>query len=84
MTASRARTIFDWTVGVLLIAIGIVGLFVPVLQGVLTIMAGLAILSSHSALARRLNDKIKSAVRGTRDRLLKRDDPPPPPGSPPD
>ena len=78
MTVSRGRKIFDWTVGILLIAIGIVGLFVPVLQGILTIMAGLAILSSHSALARRLNERIKRAARDTRDRVLRREDPPPP------
>jgi uncharacterized membrane protein YbaN (DUF454 family) len=70
---SRGRRIFDWIAGIFLIALGIIGLVVPVLQGVLLILAGLAILSSHSPLARRLLDSLKARARRVRDRVLKRD-----------
>jgi uncharacterized membrane protein YbaN (DUF454 family) len=69
---SRARKAFDWVAGIALIALGIVGLFLPVLQGVLFILAGLAILSSHSPRARRLLDALKSRLRRVRDRVMKR------------
>jgi len=41
-------------VGWFFIGLGIVGLFLPILQGILFIMIGLAILSSRSELVRRL------------------------------
>ena len=70
---SRARKLFDWVAGISLILLGIVGLFLPVLQGILFIFAGLAILSSHSPLARRIQDTLTARLRRVRDRLLKRD-----------
>lgn len=69
---SRSRKIFDWIAGVSLILLGIVGLVVPVLQGVLFILGGLAILSSHSAHARRAQEAIKSLGRRVRDRVSRR------------
>ena len=69
---SRARKAFDWIAGLSLILLGIVGLFVPVLQGILFIFAGLAILASHSPLARRIQDTLKARIKGVRDRVLKR------------
>ena len=69
---SRARRVFDWVAGLSLIALGIVGLFLPVLQGILFILAGLAILSSHSPFARRIQDALKARLRQVRDRVLKR------------
>jgi len=71
---SRTRRIFDWIAGISLIVLGIIGLVVPVLQGVLLILAGLAILSSHSVLARRVLDWSKARARRLRDRVLKRTD----------
>jgi uncharacterized membrane protein YbaN (DUF454 family) len=70
---SRARKIFDWIAGLSLIALGIVGLFLPVLQGVLFILAGLAILSSHSPLALRILDALKARLRRVRNRVMKRE-----------
>ncbi len=70
---SRARKLFDWIAGISLILLGIVGLFLPVLQGILFILAGLAILSSHSPLARRIQDALKARLRRVRDRVLRRD-----------
>ena len=70
---SRARKLFDWIAGLSLIALGLVGLFLPVLQGVLFILAGLAILSSHSPLALRILDALKARLRRVRDRVMKRE-----------
>jgi uncharacterized membrane protein YbaN (DUF454 family) len=70
---SSARTIFDWVAGIFLILLGIVGLFLPVLQGVLFILAGLALLSSHSERARRLRDWLVAAGKRAKDRLVKKD-----------
>ena len=70
---SRARKIFDWIAGVSLLLLGIVGLVLPGLQGILFILAGLAILSSHSALARRGHEALKSLGRRVRDRIAHRE-----------
>ncbi len=70
---SRTRKLFDWIAGISLIVLGIVGLFLPVLQGILFIFAGLAILSSHSPLARRIQDALKARLRRVRDRVLRRE-----------
>jgi uncharacterized protein YqgC (DUF456 family) len=69
---SRARKTFDWIVGVSLLALGLVGLVLPGLQGILLILAGLAILSSHSEHARRVQEWLKAHLRKVRDRVLKR------------
>ena len=70
---SRARKAFDWIAGVSLLLLGIAGLVLPGLQGILFILGGLAILSSHSTLARRALDALKARLRRVRDRVLKRD-----------
>jgi uncharacterized membrane protein YbaN (DUF454 family) len=70
---SRVRKIFDWVAGVTLLLLGIAGLFLPVLQGIVFILAGLAILSSHSALARRALEALKSRIQRVRDRLSSRE-----------
>ena len=68
----RGRVVFDWVVGLVLIAIGVVGGFIPILQGWIFILAGLAVLSKHSRLAHRWFERIKQAGRGARDRYRKR------------
>ena len=68
---SRARKIYDWIAGVTLLLLGIAGLVLPGLQGILLILGGLAILSSHSSLARRAQEALKSRLRQVRDRVLK-------------
>ncbi len=70
---SRARKAFDWIAGVSLLLLGIAGLILPALPGFIFILAGLAILSSHSALARRALEALKSRMRRVRDRVLKRE-----------
>jgi len=74
-TVSRARKLFDWIAGLTLLLLGIAGLVLPGLQGILLILAGLAILSSHSPLARRLLAALKERARRLRDRIAKRDSP---------
>ncbi len=61
----------DWIVGSTLIAIGIAGLALPILQGWLFILAGLAVLSSHSRWARAILERIKGVGRGVRDRVAR-------------
>ena len=70
---SRARKAFDWVLGLSLLFLGVIGLVLPGLQGILMILAGLAILSSHSTYARRLQEALKARARQLRDRVLKRE-----------
>jgi uncharacterized membrane protein YbaN (DUF454 family) len=72
MIPSRARKIADWVIGLTLIAAGIVAGFLPVIQGWVFVLAGLAVLSSHSRIARTVLDRLKRAGRGVRDRIAKR------------
>lgn len=67
---SRLRKVFDWTLGLALLALGLVGLVLPGLQGIVLILAGLAVLSSHSPLARRLLDNLKAKVKAAKDRVV--------------
>ncbi len=57
---SMAWRIFRLVAGWTLLAVGVVGLFLPVLQGFLLIISGLALLSTESPWARRLLDRLKS------------------------
>ena len=73
---TRARVIFDWILGLTLLAIGVVGFVLPFLQGWLFVLAGLAVLSSHSRYAKMAMDWIKGKARNVRDRIGGRRDPP--------
>ena len=58
------------TTGWFLIAIGVVGLFLPVLQGILFIASGLAVLSTESRWARAILDRFsawRKARRGDKN-----------------
>ncbi len=55
-------------VGVVLILLGIVGLFLPFLQGILLIALGLSVLSLVSKRARRLLERLKSWFKGRRQK----------------
>ena len=57
-----ARLIAGWT----LVALGIVGLFLPILQGVALILAGLALLAPDVPFARRWLDWLKNRARRLR------------------
>jgi uncharacterized membrane protein YbaN (DUF454 family) len=69
------RKIVDWVVGLTLIGIGILGGFVPVLQGWVFIVAGLAVLSSHSRWARAVYERIKKVGRSVKDRVVRSREP---------
>jgi uncharacterized membrane protein YbaN (DUF454 family) len=47
------------TIGWTMILLGVVGLFVPILQGILFILLGLYVLSRESKTARRLLDRLR-------------------------
>ena len=70
----RVRKVVDWIVGLALLLLGLVGLVMPVLQGWLFILAGLAVLSSHSRWAHLIYEKLKSMGRKVRDRVVSRRD----------
>ena len=57
---SMAWRIFRLVAGWTLLAVGVVGLFLPVLQGFLLIISGLALLSTESPWAHRLLTRLKS------------------------
>jgi uncharacterized membrane protein YbaN (DUF454 family) len=62
----------DWIVGLTLILIGIVGAFVPLLQGWIFVLAGLAVLSSHSRWARAVLNTLKRLGHRLRERFARR------------
>jgi len=66
---SRVRKAVDWTVGIGLITVGVVAGFVPVVQGWIFVLMGLAVLSSHSPWARRQYERMKKASRHLRERV---------------
>lgn len=68
----RGRYVFDWAAGLTLIAIGIIGGFVPILQGWVFILAGLAVLSKRSKLAHRWFERAKRAGRSAKERFGQR------------
>lgn len=76
MRTSRIRKAVDWIVGLALIAIGVVFGFLPVLQGWIFVLAGLAVLSSHSRWARTIHDRIKTLAKEAQARITSRRDPP--------
>ena len=68
----KARKVFDWVVGLALIGLGIIGAFVPILQGWVFILAGLAVLSSHSRWARAIYEPLRARVNRVRTGVRKR------------
>jgi uncharacterized membrane protein YbaN (DUF454 family) len=58
-------------IGWIFIGLGIVGLFLPILQGILFIMIGLAILSSRSKLIRRFLKYLEGRYPHHYERIVK-------------
>jgi len=56
---SVIRKYYKLALGYLLIVLGFIGLFVPVLQGILFLTVGSLLLSTHSKTFRKLKDRIK-------------------------
>lgn len=66
---SQVRRIVEWVLGLTLIAIGVIGAFVPILQGWVFVLAGLALLSRHSRWARAILERLKTWGRTVRGRV---------------
>lgn len=86
---SRLRIVLEWITGILLVVLGIIGILLPVMQGLIFLIPGLAVLSRHSELARRLRNKLEGMGRGIKDRVRRRRNRSsaagtPPPPSPPE
>jgi uncharacterized membrane protein YbaN (DUF454 family) len=56
---ARIKRLIVWCLGWVFIFLGILGLFLPVLQGILFLLIGLYLLSSTSPWAARLLDRLK-------------------------
>jgi uncharacterized membrane protein YbaN (DUF454 family) len=56
------------TVGLILLPLGVVGLFLPVLQGVLFLLVAVALLSSEVPFVARLRDRIRNRYPGPWDK----------------
>ncbi len=69
---TRLRVTVDWIVGCALLLIGIIGFILPILQGWIFVLAGLAVLSSHSRRIERLNRWIRSLLVKLKDRVFRR------------
>ncbi len=62
-TVHLARKVVVAVVGLVTILIGVLGLFLPILPGMLLIVAGLAILATEFAVARRWLDGLRTRFR---------------------
>jgi len=67
-----ARRAAEWVLGTILIAVGVAGLVLPGIQGILLILTGLAVLSRHSPLAKRLYEDVKARAKRAKDRFRAR------------
>ncbi len=67
--ARLAKRIAILALGWVLILFGIVGLFLPILQGFLFLLIGLALLSSESKTARRILERLRARYPGLSERL---------------
>ncbi len=63
LTLRLVRKLVVAVIGLVTILIGIAGLFLPILPGMFLIVAGLAILATEFALARRGLDAIRTRFR---------------------
>jgi uncharacterized membrane protein HdeD (DUF308 family) len=61
---SRAKRVVRLVLGVLLLVLGVGGLFLPFLQGVLLIVAGFAVLGDEIPIVARLRDRIRERYPG--------------------
>ena len=66
---SHVRRVVEWVLGLTLIAIGMVGAFVPILQGWVFVLAGLALLSRHSRLAHAILARLTTWARAAREKV---------------
>ena len=67
--ARLAKRIAILALGWVFILFGIVGLFLPILQGFLFLLIGLALLSSESRTARRILERLRARYPGLSERF---------------
>jgi len=67
--ARQLHRLFVLTLGWFLLVLGVIGLFLPVLQGVLFTLTGLYILSRESRWARRRFDSLRARFPATEAKL---------------
>lgn len=65
----RVKTILWQVLGYVFLVLGIIGLFLPFLQGFLFLFVALVILSKHAPWARRLRDWLKTRYPGVEQRI---------------
>lgn len=65
----RLKRLVLLTLGWALVALGVVGLFLPILQGILFILAGLSILSHESETAHRWLERLRARFPKADERL---------------
>lgn len=53
------KRIIRYVSGITLLVLGVIGLFVPILQGILMIIAGLLILAPESKLIQKMIEKLR-------------------------
>jgi uncharacterized membrane protein YbaN (DUF454 family) len=68
-TREKVKRIGVLILGWFFVGLGIIGLFLPFLQGILFIMIGLAFLSSRSATIRRLHNYLEKRYPGQYQRI---------------
>ena len=61
---ARLKRIGIWWLGWTFIVLGILGLFLPILQGILFLLIGLSLLSQSSPWAARLLDRLRERFPG--------------------
>jgi uncharacterized membrane protein YbaN (DUF454 family) len=67
--AKQIKRIVALIIGWTLIVVGVVGLFVPILQGILFILLGLYVLSRESTTARRMLDRLRARYPKAYDKM---------------
>jgi uncharacterized protein len=58
------KRFFRYTFGIFFLILGVIGLFLPILQGILFIIVGLLILAPESKKIQRLLDKLRQKYPG--------------------
>lgn len=66
------RRWFKIITGFALLIVGVIGLFTPILQGILTILAGLAVLSTEFEWAGRWHTKGRALIERLKEKMKSR------------
>jgi uncharacterized protein (TIGR02611 family) len=69
-TLQQAKRVIRIVVGFTVVVIGIVGLFLPVLQGIIMIIVGLAILGTEFVWAKRLMKRFETGANNFKNSLF--------------